>query len=241
MTDHISKIDSDRFGFLIAKMNWFGEDPAIEIKRLKEEGVKLVMSRVSSAEIGLLNELEAIGFLTKDIQVTYSFNYTERTVLPDQQKTDFSLRDAIPSDTIQIAALARKAFHNYGHYFADTKLDRNKCDLIYEDWAMRSCTDKNIADKIIVAANGREVLGFLSFKKISAEKIIKGVMGAVSAGARGKGLFRAINIHGLHWAGIQDVERLQHNVIITNIPVNKTYAHLGFTVIQSEITLHKWL
>ena len=36
-------------------------------------------------------------------------------------------------------------------------------------------------------------------------------------------------------------DRVEHNVLVTNYPINRTYAGLGFVVVRSAVTLHGWL
>ena len=38
-----------------------------------------------------------------------------------------------------------------GHYHADPRLDRAKCDEVYLSWAERSCVDPSVASKVLVA------------------------------------------------------------------------------------------
>ncbi len=62
MNDLISKINSDRFGIKVAKVN----DPKIisisKLTQIKQEGVKLVISRLSSEKIVLIYQMEEWGY-----------------------------------------------------------------------------------------------------------------------------------------------------------------------------------
>ena len=149
MNKYISVLDTERFGFTVAKLPNTGENIEPILKGLKEFNTKLVIIRIDSTNIRLLNKLEKLGFETKDVQLTYNFDLTKE--IPLHKPYEFTLRVFNSNDIPQIIRIAEISFHNYGHYAADEKLERQKCFDIYTDWAKRSCMDKSIADEIIVA------------------------------------------------------------------------------------------
>ena len=114
---------------------------------------------------------------------------------------------------------------------------------IYKDWAYRSCTDIKVSDKVVVAQIGDEVAGYLGFKVFDTGKSIyaAGVLGAVSQKFRGKDIFRKITIKGLLWGQENKFDWEEHNVLITNHPVNRSFSRLGFVIYKSFYTLHCWL
>jgi hypothetical protein len=68
--NHISPLDTSRFGFKIAKIN---EPECINyetIAQLKNEGVQLIMSRIPNENIQLMNQMEKWGYRVKDVQLT---------------------------------------------------------------------------------------------------------------------------------------------------------------------------
>jgi len=240
MEKYISDIDSKRFGIKVAKINQFKNDPLELLKNAKAQGIDLIMSRVPISEIALINTLEKIGFRLKDVQLTYNSNLA---IIPEQtENMEFLLRDALSTDAEQISLIAEQAFQHYGHYYADERL-RNETSSIYKEWALKSCSNKDIADKIIVAELEGEVIGFLTFKiqENANGTFAIGGIGAVSPKSHKMGVFRAINIEGMKWCKSAGIGRVEHNVLTTNFPVNSTYSKLGFTVIRSEATLHCWV
>ena len=77
MKDYLSELDATRFGFKVAKINEFSEfnnSPTLAIEELRKLDVKLVISRVSTSNISLVNKMEDVGFRLKDVQSTYSFD-----------------------------------------------------------------------------------------------------------------------------------------------------------------------
>ncbi len=240
MHNYISKLDSERFGFPIAKLPTNIENPELIINDLRTLSTRLIIARIDLANMKLINELERIGFQYKDVQVTFSFNLHNR--IPEKTSNQFSLVSFNDRHLTEMTEMTRKSFNNYGHYFADDKLDRQKCSEIYTDWIQRCCVNKEIADEIIVAEKDNTAIGYLAVKKHSAknEKYIAGVIGAVSPAFRKLGVFQAINIESLHLALDLGLDRIENNVLVTNFPVMKTYTSLGYSIIKSEITMHYW-
>jgi hypothetical protein len=242
MEQHISQLDTQRFGFKVAKIHTFDGIPLKSIQNFKKNGIKLVISRVLTSDIKLINQMEEAGFRLKDVQVTYNYNLTEKS-LPLITNEIYKYRGFEPNDITSIVRIASESFRNYGHYSKNEKIEMAYTIEIYEDWAKRCCIDKNVSDHIIVSELDGNIEGFLSFKILTEgqSQYAVGVMGAVDKNHRKGGVFQNINLAGLYWAIKEGLKRVEHNVLITNFPVNKTYISLGFQIIRSEATFHCWL
>lgn len=240
MHKFISKLDSERFGFTVAKISGNIENPELIVKKLEELSTRLIIARIDFSNIKLINQLERIGFKYKDAQVTFNFNLQNK--IPQKTQNQFSLVSFNDRHLPEMIEMTRKSFSNYGHYFADDRLDKQKCSEIYTDWIQRCCENKEIADEIIVAEKDNTAIGYLAIKKYNKENDahIAGVIGAVSPEYRKLGVFQAINIESLHLAASQKVNRLENNVLVTNFPVMKSYTSLNYSIIRSEITMHYW-
>lgn len=241
--DFLSPMDSARFGFEVAKVDDFTSGIDSLLDTFRANSVKLVISRIPSADISLLNELEDRGFRIKDTQLTYRYSLANRTAHPVVESKDFRVRKFEPRDTDALVRVAQESFSGYGHYAADPKLDPVKCAEIYEDWARNTCRDPKVADQIVVAEKDGALIGYLSFKIKSAgiEKYAAGGMGAVSDKHRSLGVFSAIVRTGLNWGEEIGLAWEEHNVIAANLPVNHAFIRCGFRPSHSVVTLHAWL
>lgn len=241
--DFLSPLDRARFGFEVAKVDDFssGIDPLLE--QFRANSVKLVISRVPSDDIWLLNELEDRGFRIKDTQLTYRYTLGKGSALAFGESKDFRVRKFEPRDTDALVRVAQESFSGYGHYAADPRLDPVKCAEIYEDWALNTCRDQKVADHIVVAEAAGALIGYLSFKIKSAgdEKYAAGGMGAVSNEHRSLGVFSGIVRAGLKWGEEIGLAWEEHNVIAANLPVNHAFIRCGFRPSHSMVTLHAWL
>lgn len=234
-----SELDSARFGYNVAKINNF-DYPANEIiSILRKNNYKLIISKINANDISLINQLEEEGFLLKDIQVTYKYELSETYFF--SLAADTTVREALLSDKDMLYQIAMESFDGYGHYAADTKIDIKHCKKIYGDWIIRSY-DNNIADNIIVAEINGEIAGFLSHKIHTDQyRYAVGGIGAVMPKYRNRDIFRAITISGINWALSKNCNWVEHNVLVTNPPVMRSFAKLGFKPANSSITFHKWL
>ena len=92
MTDYISDLDTQRFGFKIARLENFNGNPRMIIEDFKKQGVKLVIARISTADISTINTLEDMGFEYKDIQLKYSISLVNRSQQKLNKEKSFQVR-----------------------------------------------------------------------------------------------------------------------------------------------------
>ena len=225
-----SKIDSDRFGYKIGKINEsFFDDKSIDeaIHYFKENNYECIFSRIDHSRLDLINGLEQRGFTTKDVQYTLrnSFkNYKGELLFKPTSRTDgYVFREALKSETDQIVDIAKNSFSGYGHYSTDSRLNQQDCLDAYVDWTYNSCINNNVADKIFVAEKNSEVAG------------------AVNPKHRGNRLFPDIDIAGLEWGIEENMNWHEHNVLLDNFAVFKAHMSVGFKPHEFMITLHGWM
>lgn len=243
MIDYISQIDTQRFGFQIARIN----DAATLtssgfIRSLKEQGIVLVIARIDSENLPAINALEDAGFRIKDIQCTW--RHTTGEPVNDQYlNSDIIIRPAVTADIPSVTSIAHHAFDHYGHYFADQRLDTDQCREIYPEWAASSITDKKTADQSFVAVHNENIAGFLALKILEkdGEKYSAGVLGAVSEDSRGQNIFASLVIAALRWGQATVPTWQEHNSLAVNYAVNRVFTKIGFRQSGSSVTMHCWL
>lgn len=241
MDNYRSPLDSARFGFPVAKIPNDINEPREVIEELRGQNVKLIIARIELNNVKLLNKLEEIGFQTKDIQLTFNFDLQKE--LPKANHADYVLTDYKDRHLHDLIEMTRLSFQNYGHYFADDRLDKDKCLEIYTDWITRCCQDASVADRVIVAEINDVAIGYLAIKNRYEKNNLfcAGVIGAVDPEYRKFGVFKNINIESLCFAKELGAARVENNVLATNIPVMRTYTSLSYEIIRSEATLHYWI
>jgi len=239
---YISEIDTNRFGFKIAKVNDFTGNPEEFLQALRNKNVKLILSKINCDNIDLINRLESLNFRIKDFQGTYKYELKNYKPLNEKATNKFLIREFQHRDTDQLIQIAEEAFVNYGHYSANKRLNPLHCKEIYKDWIKRSCEDNTIADKIFVADFNGEIAGFLSFKLHQGNFFYAaGGIGAVSHRYQKKGVFRLITQKGLKWGNEIGLDWEEHNVLLTNYPTIRSFTNTGFILSRSFTTMHCWI
>lgn len=238
--DFISEIDTQRFGFRVAKINNF-DFPIIDILDfLKESDFKVVISKIDSANIRLINDLEKNGFLIKDFQLTYKLVLDQHNF---ESKTNLNIRvrDFAINDIETLSEIAIHSFVDYGHYANNPIFDIRKVPMIYSDWVKRGCLDKHVSDKVFVAEIDNKVVGFLSLKRNPNRnnKFCTFTIGAVDEYYRNQNVMKTLISHTIFWAKETQNDWIEVNVLATNLPVIKAFSDQKFMVSNSFITLHK--
>ena len=243
MTDFLSHIDSRRFGFNIARV----DDVSLLLTKgfitsLREKDIRLVITRTGIENLASVNLLADRGFRIMDIQSVWRSTHRHCPDNPDELK-DLSIGFATAADVPAFREIAAGSFEGYGHYFADPRLNRTRCREIYPDWAATTLTDPDVADKVIAARVNDKTAGFLSLKihKNNGDCYVAGVIGAVANEFRGKNIFKTILHHALVWQQENQLSWTQHNVLTSNIPVNRALASCGFRPAAACVTLHGWI
>jgi hypothetical protein len=242
---HISELDTKRFGYKVARINEFSTDYELILQKLKKFDVRLVISRINSNEIQLINKLEDKGFRIKDTQLIlkHELNNTEQFKIDLNYEKNILIRESKISEAEEIAKIAFNSFEKYGHYSENLNLPLNKVAEIYYDWAFKSCIDKNVADKVVIAVENSKIIGFVSIKlhnKLKSPFSFLNV-GAIDKNYRNRGLFRLLIKKCLVLSGEYNMKWSETKILTINIPVNRSLHNLGFKFNGSEHTLHCWL
>jgi RimJ/RimL family protein N-acetyltransferase len=235
----LSKIDEERFGILIAKAEDFTYSnlPTI-LDFCHSKKVAMLIARCQTRDLKTAQAMEKEGFLLMDTLVYYTRNLLRKP--PPKDITNIPIRAIQPGEEHVVKKIAEKAFQGYfGHYHADEKLDRAKCDEIYSDWAYRSCVSKDVADEVLVANQGGTVLGFATLC-INTPDEGEGVLFGVIPEAQGRGIYNSFMIKGMEWCLSNNARRMNVSTQIQNIAVQKVWSRLGFEPNHSYFTFHKW-
>jgi GNAT superfamily N-acetyltransferase len=237
-TISFSEVDSERFGVRVARAHVEQQTLQQVLDFCATERINLLIARCSTKELYTAQKMESLGFLLMDTLVYYSFDMVKRAIPDDSPRAH--VRKFGPEDNAQIEGVAAAAFRGYyGHYHADPRLDRSKCDEGYVSWAVRSCTSKQVAGEVLVAEHDRRVVGFLTLR-LNHPKEVEGVLLAIAPEAQGIGIGRSLMIDGLKWCKEQQAKQMVISTQLTNIAVQKVWCRVGFELVYSWYTFHNW-
>jgi len=230
-----SEIDSDRFGFPIARVDDVrcGQIQTV-LERCQREGIVMVIVRCDGGDIDTVHDLEDAGLRLMDAQIRFTAEADANLV------ADPRLRPFRSGDLDGVVAIAKRAFTGYaGHYHADQRLAPELCDLVYPSWAARCCSG-DAADHVIVAESAGRPVAFTAFSRVNGDEG-RLVLGAVLPEARGERLYAAMTSYGLWWCGTQGLRRITAVTQTANIAAQQSWARAGLLPDSVSYTFHGWL
>lgn len=234
----LSAIDSERFDIVVARAHSVTpENLQAILDHCAANQVKMLIARCDINDIRSVHAMEQSGFLLMDTLLYYRRDLY-KTPIPTHQ--GYNVRAVTANDQDQVRLTAAEAFRDYfGHYHADPRLDRLKCDEIYSSWAERAVQDRAVADEVLVADREGEILG-LAVLRLNNAKEADALLFAVAPRAQRQGVYRSLLSSCLQWALSQGREQLVSSTQITNVASQKSWTRVGFEFSHAFYTFHKW-
>lgn len=237
----VMKWDTEHFGIKIARFSPSKVSDVLEsVKWAHDNGIELLMSRSDASISPLTLAQQRAGFELMDSFVQYRFDFAKSDI--PESVSEFSIRPFRPEDIPDIGKVASVCFKGYiSHLHNDPLLDKQKCDSLYEGWAMNSCKDKTLADEVLVAANGNgEIVGFATLKGSDSD-IAESILVGVSNEYQGRGIYRSFIIHGMQWCKSNGFRTMKVDTQVYHYAVQRVWQRLGFEIFASGHTFHLWV
>lgn len=236
----LSKWDSEHFGIKIGRYSAHTlEDICSDIKQAKTDGYELLIARIPTDCLDIVNKLERHGFRVKDTLVRYRISLEDINFL--ERNVGLKIRTAAFDDIDILKEIASKTFKNYmGHFHADESLSKEKCDELYIKWAVNSITDKKIADEVLIAENDTYMLGFAAMKVVLHEESDVVLTGTASE-ARHRGVYSELMKEAINRSKTKKLKYISTGTQVNNYIVQNVWMKLGAKIFDSYYTLHLWL
>jgi ribosomal protein S18 acetylase RimI-like enzyme len=233
-----SQLDSERFGVRAARAQVTAETLSRALDFCAAEKIDLLITRCTTNDLVAVQNMEAHGFLLMDTLVYYGFDLSRKSIPQDTR--GFFVRQLQAEDKDQVRMVAVQAFRGYrGHYHADPRLDKRKCDETYASWAERSAILKTAADEVLIVEQGGNLVGFATLRLNSPQEG-EGLLVAVAPEYQKRGACQALMVHSLQWCRSQGAGRMVISTQITNVAMQKVWCRVGFEPRCSYYTFHKW-
>jgi ribosomal protein S18 acetylase RimI-like enzyme len=232
----LSAVDEERFGIRTARASAFKQDdlPSV-LDFCHANHVDFLIARCPGCDLASAQAMEQHGFLLMDSLIYYA-----RPLKTPVPALEISVRRVVPEEAEKVSALAAEAFRDYGgHYHADSRLDRGKCDEVYPSWAYRSCVSRQVADEVLVTEQEGEIVGFVTLKSRNLQEGEIPLYGVLPT-LQQKGLGRGLIIAALNWFHSRGFERVSISTQVTNLASQKVWIRLGFEPAEVFYTFHKW-
>lgn len=199
----------------------------------------LLMVRTDTTDIDVIGALIKNGFQLMDTTVKYAFDYRKSEI--PIHKPQCILREYRESDLEDLQTIAMTFRENRFHF--DKNLPSKKADLLYKGMITNACRGAN--DGVIVAEIDGRPVGFTTYdfnedlnKKLSV-RIGTLVFSAVSPESRGKQVYTSMIWQGLNIFKNR-FDLLDLNTLVFNYAVQRAWMGLGFKIVLSRYTFHKW-
>ena len=240
MKIEISLLDSQRFDIKVAKAVEFNAADLGDIEAYCiSNDIDLLIARFRQTKFRSLGSRKARAQIM-DTLVYYKFDYAKKPA--PQNVTPFVIRNVSGNIdyALEVSSVAGEAFAGYfGHYHADSKLDRKVSDSIYSDWAYRSTIDSSVANAVLGAFIEDKITGFITLR-INSEGYGELALNGVSPVFQKRGLYRALVLSGMEWLHQSGLDQIFVSTQINNISAQKVWTRLGFEMDHSFYTFHKW-
>jgi GNAT superfamily N-acetyltransferase len=234
----LSDLERQRFGVIAARApNLTVDSLAAILDYCRDNAVDVLIARCPADDLPAAQAMERAGGQLMDTLVYYQ-RALDRS-MPDARDLELP-RTLAAHDIDHVRRIAARAFAGYvGHYHADPRLDRAKCDEVYTSWAERSCRDRNVASTVLIAEEAGRVAGFLTLveRSLSEHEI---ALNAVDPEFQGRGVYKRLVIGAMKHARDRGADRLWVSTQLINVAAQKTWTRLGFELARSHYTFHLW-
>jgi hypothetical protein len=203
----------------------------------------LLITKSHTEDTSLIHGLESNSFQLMDTLVTYFFDFKNQ--ISNFQET--CKIEPLKDETSELKKLAKESFSETrvatDHFHADHRLDESKSDSLYEDWVENASRDKQ--GVVLVAKMDNRVVGFTTcninyaLNRYSSIKVGSLILSAVSPEYRQAQVYTSMIQAGLRWLS-DKVDIADLGTHIGNYSVQRAWSRLGFRIVRSQHTWHKW-
>ena len=210
------------------------------LERAIEARLQHLSVKVDTAEVGLVQALEARGFRLDDCLVTYFIDCHLGRVPPTKELG--RIRDFEPADLDAVLAIADRMLGEYGGRFTfDRWLPRDAVRRLYREWTRSACAG-HMASRVLVGERHGRLAGFLGYGLETGAHESLGVriaghgIGAVLP--EGAGLFPALLARAIAIDRVVVYDFAEFDTSIHNAMSLRIFQRMDFHLGRSKYTLH---
>ena len=105
---------------------------------------------------------------------------------------------------------------------------------------MNSVADRNLADVVLLAEEGRRILGFGTIKVVTTHQA-QGVLFGTAPLARRRGVHSTLIREAINWSKRRNLTEFLYGTQLDNFAAQSVLIGVGARTYQSSHTLHCWL
>ncbi len=235
----LSPLDEERFGIRSARASNMSTDSLQAVFDFcNTHQVKFLIVRCSTLDLSTTQAMEQAGFRIMDTLIYYHRDL-KASIIFNQDNSHF-VRPVRTDEADIVRRVAIDTFQNYGgHYHADPRLSRVKCDETYASWAERSVIMRTTGSEVLVAEDESGIIGLATLRMNSPEEG-EGLLFGVTPRARGRRVYSSLMNHAMDWCQSKGAQRMIISTQITNLTSQRTWIRCGFEPTYSYYTFHRW-
>jgi ribosomal protein S18 acetylase RimI-like enzyme len=234
----ISDIDTEKFGIITARVVGLTSESLTSVLAFcYSNKVELLMARCNMSDLEAAQSIEKKGFLLMDTLLYYNLDLNVKPVPAD--KGVALVRPIRLEEEQEMISVARESFRNYsGHYHADIKLDKKKCDEAYTDWAQRAFASRDSENFLVGDIDGKIVgFGVLRINNTDEGEMF---LGGIHPEFQGQGIYHSFLCKAMKWCISKRAKNMVISTQLKNISVQKVLTKFGFEITRGYYTFHKW-
>ncbi len=201
----------------------------------KSWGALVVHFLIDSDHDESVRAAEQAGFHLVDMRTTLI--WSDQPPVP-QPASEVIVRDHCDADIPVLEEIARTSYHDTRYYY-DTRYPQERSNAMYGAWIVQSCRGK--AARVVVAEKHGQPLGYVTCHVADDRTIGQIGLVGIHAGARGKGLGRALIQEAQRWFASQNIGSVSVVTQARNIGAIRLYQRCGFLTSKLQLWYHKWL
>ncbi|WP_205454737.1 GNAT family N-acetyltransferase [Clostridium botulinum] len=251
----INEFDTQHFGIIMANLN---ENHTIDISKFEIDDIEKIFEvvikqckikrinhialKTATKDYKIIHAAEKKGFVLENVSMEYAFDYSVEKIRDITSLC--KIRESTKDDLKTVLAISKDTFKNFSRFHYDENLSNQKADELYEKWIINSF--KGYADKILVAENNGEVVGFCTLKNnfvnIQGEKACGAILAGVSPNARGLGVYKAMINEAIKLGSkLSNVRYIASSTQAQNVFVQRAWSELGLKIYCCKYIFHKIL
>lgn len=226
--------DTEFFGFRVGRLHARRLTPATQATALAwaaAERLRCVYFFADPTCATTIACAHAGGFKFVDVRMDFAATLAANAGEPDPR-----LRDAAPGDLPAIEHLARIA-HQDTRFFKDSEFPVNRCADLYAEWIRRDLERHHV---MVASADADGPAGYVTCQVDPATQTGRIGLIAVAAGARERGLGRALVGGALQHFRQAGCRRVMVTTQASNVPAQRLYQGMGFRTAETAATFHRW-
>lgn len=235
----LSSIDEEHFGYKTASASYVGKeniDEMLDFCRANE--VEFLIARCSASDLDAVQRMESEGFQLMDTLMYFRYWLGKKSHFPEMKSVPFlPLETGEEREVEEVAKLAFKDY--YGHYHSDERLDQQKCDEVYSNWAYQACLSRGPEREVLVHKKDGKIIAFLVLE-INSEGYGVPILTGIHPDHQRSGIYAAVAYPTWQWFLSKGLKYSMVSTQATNIAQQKYFIRFGYRPHDAVYTLHKW-